>query len=344
MSRTPKISVVTPVYNAESFLPEAIESVLNQSLTDFEFILIDDGSTDRTAEILSGYSSRDPRVRVHRQPRNMGVREALNTGCRLARADFIARMDADDISEPERLDRQFAFLNDHGKVGVVGSAVQLIDSKGAKKRIKAFPEEPALIAWSMLFFNAIAHPTVMMRRELVERAGLYPPVAARGPEDYALFMRLTRLTRFANLPEALLRYRVSDQNLSLTASRSLEDDAQRILRESLAEWWRIGLTAEMAGLLRGLSTDRFPTEGAQVRAMSNLLQELIAAFCADGHFRPSELAPVRRDAAVRLWLLAALAATRVPEALIPLAIRATWLSPSSGWFFLKKSLSRLTRR
>src|SRR5262245_39958720 len=115
----PLVSVVMPAYNGERFVVEAVRSILAQTFRDFELIVVDDGSTDRTAELVAAEQSRDPRVVVHRQPSNQGFRIALNAGCALARGELIARMDADDVSLPERFERQVAFLRAHPEVGVV---------------------------------------------------------------------------------------------------------------------------------------------------------------------------------------------------------------------------------
>src|SRR5688572_25854696 len=161
MKNDPLISVVIPVYNGERFVVEAIRSILTQTLRDFECIVVDDGSTDQTPQLLAFEQSRDSRITVHRQPSNMGFRTALNTGCLLARGEFIARMDADDVSLPFRFEHQVRFLQTHPQVGVVGSAVQLLNELGERGEIKSFPLESGLAEWSMIFFNSLAHPSVM---------------------------------------------------------------------------------------------------------------------------------------------------------------------------------------
>jgi len=126
---SPAISVVMSVFNGQAFLSEAIESILGQTLRDFEFLVVDDGSTDRTAEILAGYASRDGRMRVLRHE-NKGRAVSLNIGMTLATGDYIARMDADDVAMPCRLQEQFAFMQRHPEVGLLGGAVDLIRATG----------------------------------------------------------------------------------------------------------------------------------------------------------------------------------------------------------------------
>jgi len=180
----PLVSAVMPVYNGERFVVEAVRSILAQTFGDFECVVVDDGSTDGTAKLLEAEQARDSRLVVHRQPSNLGFRAALNTGCALARGELIARMDADDISEPTRFEQQVAFLRAHPEVGVVGSAMQVIDDHGVRGRVKSYPAGGGLAAWSMLFFNSLGHPSVMMRRALLEAAFHYG--GADGALDHGL--------------------------------------------------------------------------------------------------------------------------------------------------------------
>jgi hypothetical protein len=339
----PRVSVVMTVYNGARLVGESIESVLGQTFADFEFIIVDDGSTDETPAVLATYARRDGRISVHTQPHNLGFREALNQGCRLARASLIARLDADDISLPNRFERQVAFLDAHPDVGVVGSAVQLVDERGVRGIVKSFPADPDLVAWSMLFFNSLAHPAVMLRRALLEQVGFYPAGCQGGTEDYAVFMALSRVTRLANLPGVYLLYRTWAQSMTARSWEAQERDAGRILRESLAAWWQIEVTHEQASLLRGLSRDQYPQSSGELRAIAGLIPTMLDAFCRDSGRGPG-VASVRRDAAVRLWLLAALAVRKSPALAAALPFRATTISPASGWFFGIKAAKRLAGR
>src|SRR5262249_39912793 len=137
---SPAVSVVMSVFNGERYLDEAIGSILSQTFRDFEFIVIDDGSTDSTPQIFAGYPKTDPRTVVHRQA-HQGIIAALNAGCSLARGGYIARMDADDVALPERLQRQVEYLESCPKVGVVGSSINIIDADGKLVSITTFPTD-----------------------------------------------------------------------------------------------------------------------------------------------------------------------------------------------------------
>ena len=210
----PLVSVILPVNNGENFLREAMDSILEQTFSDFELIVIDDGSIDSTPDILGEYAARDTRVLVKRQSRNLGIVEALNSGCRIASGRFIARMDADDICLPERLAQQITFLCSHPDVGVVGTNIQLIDSSGNRQKVVLFPEAHAQICWSLCFYNPIVHPSTMMRRDVLFQVGGYRMGYPNG-EDYDLWRRIAKHARLANLSSVLLMLRKHASNLTI---------------------------------------------------------------------------------------------------------------------------------
>jgi hypothetical protein len=202
----PRVSVVLPVWNGERFLARAIESVLLQTFDSLELLLIDDGSTDGTAEIARSFAERDPRViiltREHR-----GVVDALNAGIAAARGEYIARMDADDVSFPSRLEKQIEFLDSRPDCVAVGSAVEIIDEIGEHVGTKTFAESHDDIESDLIGgTSAIAHPTVLARRDALIAVGGYE--LDRYPsEDYDLWIRLVDKGHLANLREPLLAYR-----------------------------------------------------------------------------------------------------------------------------------------
>ncbi|MCU1228668.1 MAG: glycosyltransferase [Acidobacteria bacterium] len=202
----PRVSVVLPVWNGERFLVRAIESVLAQTFTSLELLVIDDGSTDETAAIARGFAARDARVVVVTREHG-GVAQALNAGIAAARGQYIARMDADDVSFPSRLQRQIEFLDARPDCVAVGTAVEIIDEIGEHVGTKTFAEthdeiESELIGGT----SAIAHPTVLARRDALVAVGGYE--LDRYPsEDYDLWIRLVEKGQLANLREPLLAYR-----------------------------------------------------------------------------------------------------------------------------------------
>lgn len=211
----PKISVILSVYNGEKYLKEAVESILNQTFSDFEFIIVNDGSTDDTEKILDEFNDR--RIVRLNNDKNMGLVKSLNKGLAAAQGKFIARMDADDISKPERFEKQIKFLEKNSKIGVLGTAMEQIDAKGKKISVLCPPLNHKLILWKMFFECPIFHPTVMMRRDILEKVGGYD-ISFIHTEDTDLWSRLYKLTRFANLSDVLHIRRLHNKSIISTQS------------------------------------------------------------------------------------------------------------------------------
>jgi len=209
----PIISVVMSVYNGQTFLAEAVESILGQTFPDFEFVVIDDGSTDRTPEILAAYASRDARIRVFRQE-NKGRTESLNIGIALAQGKYIARIDADDIALPDRLNAQLEFMEQHPEVGLLGGPVELINTTGQVIRTVTPPLEDAGIKLLMLRYNPIYHSSVLMRKELVLATGGYR-MPFDESEDYDLWLRIGERSGLAILDHPIVQYRIHSNQVSV---------------------------------------------------------------------------------------------------------------------------------
>jgi GT2 family glycosyltransferase len=228
---TPRVSVILPVYNGEAYLLEAVESILAQTYTEFELIVIDDGSRDGTAALLD--TVRDPRVRVIHQD-NMGLALTLNKAIGLARGEFIARQDADDISRPERLARQVAYLDAHPACGLLGTWSVIHEDRVPTSRQHRHPCSNGELQLRLLFDSFFVHSSVMIRRTALDRAGLYPTDPERNPpEDFDLWLRIAREHELANLPEPLLVYREIPGSISRTRAELLERRAVAIAVENL---------------------------------------------------------------------------------------------------------------
>ena len=224
-SSAPLISVALPVYNGEKYLAEAIESILSQSFTNFELIMIDDGSTDDSLQILRKYEQRDPRVRVVARE-NRGLTTTLNDSIDIARGEWLARMDQDDIALPHRFVRQLAWLKETA-ADISGSWVERFGS--SDKRVVRLRQTDEAIKMEMLFCSPFAHPSVMMRTALVKR--LRYDSAWEKAEDYDLWERAAEAGwKMTNVPEVLLLYRVHSSQISTQASNRQKQQAQLIRR------------------------------------------------------------------------------------------------------------------
>jgi glycosyltransferase involved in cell wall biosynthesis len=205
------------VFNGQAFLKEAIESILGQTFRDFEFLVIDDGSTDSTAEILSNYASHDGRMRVLRHE-NKGRAASLNDGIKFSNGKYVARMDADDIALPHRLLDQIDFMERHPKVGLLGGAVERINTVGQPIDILRPPLEDLEIKSVMLHYNPMCHPALVMRREVVLGSGGYRQ-ALLDADDYDLWLRIGERSKLANLDKVILQYRIHANQVSVRGMR-----------------------------------------------------------------------------------------------------------------------------
>jgi Glycosyl transferase family 2 len=213
----PLVSVVMVTCNVERFLAEAIESILGQTLKDFEFIIVDFGSTDQSRAIVSSYAAKDNRIALHDIP-HCGLAEARNAGGFLATGKYIAIMDADDISEPDRLMSQVRFMEEHPEVGFVGGSIEWIDAAGRSIRIESFPGGNREIQAALPTSCVFCQPTVLMRSDAFNFVGGYRRAFFLA-EDYDLWLRMAEHYECANLPKVMLRYRSHPHQVQLRRVR-----------------------------------------------------------------------------------------------------------------------------
>ncbi|MGE4294192.1 MAG: glycosyltransferase [Campylobacterales bacterium] len=197
------------VYNGEGYLKEAIESILNQTCGDFEFLIVNDGSTDKSLEIIQDYQRKDPRIRAIDKP-NSGLTKSLNIAIREAKGEFIARQDADDRSDRFRLEKQLAFMQSRPDMVLVGSVAQ--ETGNGSPRIGRFFDETEMPK-ALLRRNPIPHTSAFFRKEVFVRAGLYDE-SFQTAQDYEAWLRLADFGKIAMLPEPLVTYRVGDKSIS----------------------------------------------------------------------------------------------------------------------------------
>lgn len=232
MLEEPKVTVLMPVYNGEEYLREAIDSILSQTFADFEFLIINDGSTDGSVEIIESYQ--DPRIRLFHNESNLNLRTTLNKGLKLARGEYIARMDCDDVSLPQRLAKQVKFMDLHPDIGICGSGVKLIGNKLIKNKngsVWKYPEDSSTIRCKMIFESPLAHPTLIMRNNLLVKFKLnYRTTYA---EDYDFLIRSSKHFSLANMAEILLFYRIHSDNISKLYKNEYLISSEKIRMEQL---------------------------------------------------------------------------------------------------------------
>lgn len=341
--RKPLISVVMPVYNGERFLRDAVESILKQSFADFEYIIVDDGSTDQTSQILEEYRLLDSRIYIHANPTNKGIIKSLNTGCELSSGRYIARMDADDISLPNRLEKQLDYLEWHSEVGILGTSAEIIDKEGNAIGEVRLSDSPLETKWQMFFENRLMHPTVMMRRMVLEKVGFYR-IDAIGAEDYDLWTRVGRTTCVSNLPEILLRYRRWDSSITSRLPNLVESRCIEIVRTHLCSTLNRDVSSETAATMRYLGGgDIRPQSIEQIENAERVLQALLDHFLELGVTDKVSLERVSEDAAFRFYRLAYVTISYSLYRAIRLAFKGVRCSPNSIVPVMLKILKRLWR-
>lgn len=274
----PKLTILLPVYNGEEYLPAALESCLGQSFGDFELLAIDDGSSDATWEILRLYARRDRRLRPVRNPRNLRLIATLNRGLALARGEYLARQDHDDLSLPGRLAAQVDFLERHPDHVLVGSYFSTMDPQDRLlARPWPHPTGDGALRAMLVAYNPFAHGTLAMRLEPIRRHGLRFDPAMLHAEDYDFYSRLMRHGRAAILPRELVRYRVHPGSVSARNLTLQHQMATRIALANLAQSPLAGrLTPRHILALRQSGEPAPPLDGPALRRRFREIRQAVA--------------------------------------------------------------------
>lgn len=248
MRKDLSVSILMPVYNAETYLKEAIDSILNQTYTHFDLLIINDGSSDDSEKIILSYS--DKRIVYLKNETNKGLIYTLNKGFSLIEKEYVIRMDADDIAMPDRIQKQVEFMEAHPQVWVCGTQINWF---GTTTKQSSFPLTHPEIKAGLLFSSMISHPTAMMRLQKIKEHQLYYNADFLHIEDYELWCRVARVAELANIPIPLLKYRLEGQNISITNWDSREKRYRQVYVKLLEE---LGIPAtdknlSLHGILNG---------------------------------------------------------------------------------------------
>lgn len=285
--QAPQVSVVMPVHNGEAYLKDAVDSILAQTLGDFELVIVDDGSTDATPYLLDGYS--DPRIVRIRHESKRGVQRAGNRGLAAARGEYISRFDADDVSLPNRLEAQVAHLDAHRDTALLGSHYYVIDVEGCVQREESVPSHDLDIKWALLFFCPFVQSGAMVRRKTLDEVGYYSECPEFGyVEDYELWSRIADRHGTANLPEPLVSWRDNPAGVSARnrASQIEQGDAialSNIRRVSPTVALRVEHLSAMRWLLFNHRADLDPMTAIEA---SRYLLQIHQDFCRRYEINP----------------------------------------------------------
>jgi glycosyltransferase involved in cell wall biosynthesis len=332
----PKVSVVMPVYQDEQYLQQAIDSILGQTFRDFELLIISEAdSSDNTISIINSYS--DSRIRHFHNRSRLGLVRSLNVGIQKARGEYVARMDSDDVCRPQRLSKQVRFLDEHGEVGVLGASAVIINQQGKPYARFSAPTMPELIDWFLLFGEALAHPTVMIRKSTCQELSGYAyeyPYA----EDYDLWLRARRVTRIANLPDALLQLRKHTANISRANTKVGIESQIRLLTREASSILRNEVEREV---LRTLIGHQLADSGDAVEA-AKFVRSICVGFIRQKNVSRLAERAIRADAARRMSVMARLSIKSNPLSALRIVMMAISASPTD-WTPCMNDFFRLSR-
>ena len=284
---TPKITVIMPVYNCELYIQEAVESILNQSFTDFEFLIIDDASTDQTVSILKKYC--DSRIKLIEKPLNTGYANSLNYGLKIANGEYIARMDGDDISYPQRFAKQVSFLDDNPEFVLCGTFYKII---GDDTNFN-IPENHNEIKLALLKANCIAHPTVLIRKKTLDDFSIIYDVSNETAEDYDMWVRLLQIGKLYNIQEVLLKYRIHATSVSRKRAEDQEKIAIRV-KLKLLSYLDVKLEKTEQEVLKSCFKKQVPINFNEIQIFRYIKQKLILSN-TDNFFEPIGFLSFLRD-------------------------------------------------
>ncbi|SKB26457.1 glycosyltransferase [Malaciobacter marinus] len=276
----PLVSVVMSVYNSEKYLHEAIESILNQTYTNFEFIIINDGSTDSSLSIIEENMKKDERI-VLISRENKGLPYSLNEGIEKAQGKYIARMDADDISLTSRFEEQVRFMEENAEIGICGTAIEVFSEKEINSKIYKNPENHSEMKVRLLFSVCFAHPSVMIKKEILNKYGLEYNIHYTNAQDYELWSKISEVTTMANISKILLKYRVSENSITTITDTKRSELRYKLLSDVFKKYidqLAIKNTEEENRLhfIIGLN-ERIVKADIDLRFLSNYLDKLIEA-------------------------------------------------------------------
>jgi len=328
---TPKVSVLMTTYNGAPLLAESLDSVLAQRFEDFELVLVDDCSTDtRTPELVASYAARDPRIRLLRPERNLGIVGARNFGFAACRGTYIAPLDHDDLSHPDRLRLQAAHLDANPRTVMVGSGVVELRPDG---RRHVFDDrqvsDPLLLRWVLHTDNPFAWASVMLRRSAIDQLGAFLLPEFEYADDYELYHRLLRVGDPAKLPEPLTTYRWHQNNTTHRVSQVLEARAAQALAAAYRPWLGEAAPAAATLVIHHLC-GRQPADAATLAQLGPFLERILVGFCDTYTTTAAERAQIEAQAAGLWWRLVRSAVRSGHPACLPTAFARPALRRGPG--------------
>ena len=294
MKALPKVTVLLCVFNGEPYLTSSIHSILNQTFSDFELLIINDGSTDGTLNIIQSFN--DTRIRLINNNKNQGLISCLNQGIEAAQGVFLARHDSDDLAINDRLEKQVHYLDSNSKAVLVGTWLSLIDKNGFELEQWKYPEHPHLVRWAMLFDSPVGHSSVMFRTEVARELGGYSE-NHKYAEDFEFWSRMSKTGEIVNIPQILQQYRIHSESVSSQKNEAQEKMRIMISTANIKEYVHEELGNEVVDFL----TNRYiKTDGTMMLKVISGYQKLLDRFAETNRINDFEKNAIERDIVLRI--------------------------------------------
>lgn len=320
---SPAISIVLPVFNSEKFIADSIQSLINQTFTDFELIIIDDGSKDQSVSIIKSF--KDSRIQLVQNDKNRGIAFSRNMGLKMAKGKYYAPFDSDDLALPEKLEKQFNFLEKHTEFGMIGSWARLIDANGKFLKTKwKLSANPETIPSILLFKNYFAQPALLIRKTAIPEGG-YSPHLEIG-EDYLMWFDIAGRWKVWNLPEYLINIRINPESITRKDSKKALIFEHQVIR-NIFSLVGMELTIEQVERLIMIKNHEPIRNFNDLKIIEDLLNSIIIHNSAVKHFDLRELKKI----VLNRWLKACFKT----EGILPETIGLILTSKLTRSFFLK---------
>jgi glycosyltransferase involved in cell wall biosynthesis len=285
-SPSPKVSVFMPVYNAGSYLNAAIDSILNQSFKDFEFVIVNDGSTDQSESVILSYN--DPRIRLVNNPKNLGLIASLNVGLEICNGEYIVRMDQDDISLPDRIALQVSFMDQNPEIGLIGSWFEDFGDQ-IESKIVRYSTNDTEIRIRHLYQTHISHPTALLRTSIVQKHNIrFDPEYLHG-EDYNCWVTMSAFCKLSNYPAILVRKRDHPRSITNSFSSTMHSTCTKVKQKQF-EGMGSAVSQAEADLYTRFADPEWGFSLVEMNQLLNLLHRLNAANTQSKFIQPDEYA------------------------------------------------------
>src|ERR1700722_718479 len=313
-SKSPTISVLLPVYNAEHYILQSVKSVLAQTFEDFELLVVNDGSTDRTLDILSGIADR--RLRILSNPRNLGIVGSLNRAMSEAAGRYIARIDADDFCLPTRFAKQKSYLDRHPRTLIAGTEMSVLERGEIKRSRQPANADPRILRWMLHVSNPVGHASMMFRAETVKELGTYLREEFKYAEDFDFSHRILRIGEITVMPDYLVIYRQHDLNLTRTRRIEMINRTAAVLKGVYAQLLGANYDAEASLVAEHLIAGMPFDDKAAVERLGGFLNRLVTGFVGTYALNDEQVRKVAEFTG-KLWWRAIQATLRVGSIRIP---------------------------